>query len=1745
MMLRAIASSPGNDGSRAHHGSPSGLRRRFAGGLLRSARALLALVVGLAMTAPRAREQADPPSPPDRLPPRRGGRPSAETYSAAGARRGLLRSARALAAAALLALCGGLALPATAQAQTFEELVSNIDLSRDTSLTLSTDLYSQRFTTGPSSSSYPLTSIEMKVHSVRTSPTMAVTVRSDNSGAPGSVHATLTSPTPLVVGNNTFTAPSGTTLNGNNTRYHVVVGGTDVVISGVSSDRQDGSQGWTIANGFRPSAGTGWGPVHNRVSLQIRVNGPQIVGLPPPTTSAGQVRQDGNRLWIFFNENLSNMFPPKSALTVTAGGSPVTIGRIKLNTSRTLELTDFSPLIGADQTVTLDYTDPTGGNDINAIQDTHGNDASSFSNLVVSNDSTITVPKLSAAAVPADGATVTLTFSENLDFPTAFSSAIRNAFTVTVDGTERPTTDFAVSGAHADLTMSDTIGEDQAVIVSYDRSDAGTNALDDADGNEVASLTTGSGAIPAVDNNSTVAPATVTSATVNASGAILNIEFDKQINNPLGFAALFSLTVDGVGHGVGNLQFGGGDQSIGFILPSPIFTGQAVVLSYAKPADSVGLTTNDAEALPVASFTTGEDGVPAVMNNSAAIAPPALDLSHANSKVGTGGSSLSIVFDGPIATDNAPPDSAFSVTVDGFAIGFGAVLLSSSTTGASFTLAALSPKVRQGETVEVTYTDPTAGDDTNALQSPTGLDVPTFTVTVKNNSTLTMGVPRPPTALTAAALGATIVELAWTKPGNNGGSAITGYKVEVSTDGSTWTDLEDDTESTDTWYRHSGLSNGNTRHYRVSAINANGTSPASVSASATTMTGGAHHAVPDPIHGTPLWSAEMTAGDVGGRTIGYSDETFGTPFGALTPTTFDRGDGTMLTVGLIRFDSGDRRISFILDDGLGAGLFNLHLGTATAEFPERPTDNSLSTSGHSNPGWSHGDTVEVRLVLATAPGKPTGLTATASGTTQIDLAWTAPSDGGRAVTGYRIEVSEDGSAGIWSDRVADTGNAGIWSDRVADTGNDDTTYSHTGLAAGSMRHYRVSAINAVGPSEASDVVSDTTATTCTPNPGDLWCGVVTPALYSASGFDLAYGFVDSATDTGALSETEFSVGMNDYAIDNVTVGLGTQLGTLYFGLTSVLTAADKAKLVLHVGSDSFAFSVAAGPDTSQDYRWIDSGLDWSSTPSVTLRLREAVAGPAAPTNFRATAGELQVALTWDAPASGSGVTRHEYQYKTSGEYLDDWKQIADSAPGEANEASFTVTGLTGGTAHTFQLRAVSADGNSTAAEDGPVTPMAPAGPDATLSALVVNDGSRDLTLSPSFTPGATSYTTSVANRTDKVTVTPTTNHADATIEYLNASDMTLADADLAKAEFQVTLVEGDNVVKVKVTAADGATTRTYTVTVTRRAADAPGVEGELRLTDEEPYTHPDGYEGVAGRVEIFHNGRWGTVCDDGFSRETTSRFIVELDDDGNETANVTESEHANDAPALLCQAMGYETGEYASGYGRPGPSQPSALASYSPVGGSYPPGDPLPIWLDDMTCAAGDADQGRHPLPAPLAHCAYAGWGLHNCTHREDAGVPLLERAGERRGRCAGAEGAVRVAAGAPRRLVPGQGSGGVQRGDRGEPGERGRARGAGRGRPGDVGAPGGQPAGRGRGGAFGGPFGWRAGRRGERVGVRDRAGLGRGPDDADRRGASVRRGGRDLHGGRAFAVGGDRDDGRGSGPGSADGGVPRRAGGA
>ena len=94
--------------------------------------------------------------------------------------------------------------------------------------------------------------------------------------------------------------------------------------------------------------------------------------------------------------------------------------------------------------------------------------------------------------------------------------------------------------------------------------------------------------------------------------------------------------------------------------------------------------------------------------------------------------------------------------------------------------------------------------------------------------------------------------------------------------------------------------------------------------------------------------------------------------------------------------------------------------------------------------------------------------------------------------------------------------------------------------------------------------------------------------------------------------------------------------------------------------------------------------------------------------------------------------------------------------------------------------------------------------DATLSGLTlsgVNFGA--------FNPATTGYTASVSNGVDETTVTPTTNDDGATYAIKLGG---VADADGV-----IPLVVGGNVITIEVTAEDGKTTKTYTVTVARAA----------------------------------------------------------------------------------------------------------------------------------------------------------------------------------------------------------------------------------------------------------------------------------------------------------------------------------------
>ena len=112
-----------------------------------------------------------------------------------------------------------------------------------------------------------------------------------------------------------------------------------------------------------------------------------------------------------------------------------------------------------------------------------------------------------------------------------------------------------------------------------------------------------------------------------------------------------------------------------------------------------------------------------------------------------------------------------------------------------------------------------------------------------------------------------------------------------------------------------------------------------------------------------------------------------------------------------------------------------------------------------------------------------------------------------------------------------------------------------------------------------------------------------------------------------------------------------------------------------------------------------------------------------------------------------------------------------------------------------------------------VTRAEPPSTDATLSALTL----RGIDIG-AFASGTTSYTTQVANSVSRTTVTPSVKHSGASY-VIRLGGVTDADGTVA-------LAVGSNVITVEVTAQDGSTTRTYTVTVTR---DAP-LSGDATLS---------------------------------------------------------------------------------------------------------------------------------------------------------------------------------------------------------------------------------------------------------------------------------------------------------------------------
>ncbi len=475
-------------------------------------------------------------------------------------------------------------------------------------------------------------------------------------------------------------------------------------------------------------------------------------------------------------------------------------------------------------------------------------------------------------------------------------------------------------------------------------------------------------------------------------------------------------------------------------------------------------------------------------------------------------------------------------------------------------------------------------------------------------TTAALTAPAAPTGLTATADGPTKIKLTWTAPTDNGGAAITGYKIESRLRSETsFRTLVTDTKTTKTDTTHTGLAPSTQRFYRVRAINSEGAGAASSSATAITAAA-TRPSAPRNLRATASgrttiilnWTAPA---DDGGSPITYYRVGVSTDQGSSWNTLADvRGATTYSHTGLSAGTRRDYRVVAANSSGRG--------------FSDRSNVANATTDA------------------ATAPGAPSSVTATADGQTVINLRWTLPADnGGRAIMGYRVQWSPNGNAPWTNVSPAHTG-----------TGR---TYRHTGLSAGTTRHYRIFARNSVGEStSASAVATATTAAAPT---------LTTPAAPTglraeAEGPETISLFWNAPTNTGGAAITGYQIEVSPNGTSN--------WGDLVANTGSTTTG------YVHRGLD-------AGTTRHYRVYAINSqGAGAVSNVANTTTLPATV--PAAPTELTAAPDrQTTINLSWKAPTNTGGVPITGYQIEVSPNGTDTWTNVTPAHTGTGRTYSHT------------------------------------------------------------------------------------------------------------------------------------------------------------------------------------------------------------------------------------------------------------------------------------------------------------------------------------------------------------------------------------------------------------------------------------------------------------------------------------------
>ena len=295
---------------------------------------------------------------------------------------------------------------------------------------------------------------------------------------------------------------------------------------------------------------------------------------------------------------------------------------------------------------------------------------------------------------------------------------------------------------------------------------------------------------------------------------------------------------------------------------------------------------------------------------------------------------------------------------------------------------------------------------------------------------------------------------------------------------------------------------------------------------------------------------------------------------------------------------------------------------------------------------------------------------------------------------------------------------------------------------------------------------------------------------------------------------------DDFVFNGITyriIGLNTGFGE-WVTLT-LDKVAPTAALTLHLGTTQWSTSKAERRRGGSRWIWRRRGPSWTDGQQVSVKLT----GPVSPVNLKVTPGNAKLDLSWRAPTET--VTGYDVHYTASTSVANDAAAGADAASAwvavdrstAGATASQSIPSLINFTVYRVRVRA-RGSGGAGAWAFGRGTPTDKS-VDATLSDLTVASGADDatfsgLTLAPDFAADTTSYTANVANARTHVKLTPTVADTGKATVKVGKTGNLMAVVSGSESE-AIALEVGANAIEVEVTAEDGNTVKTYTVTVTR------------------------------------------------------------------------------------------------------------------------------------------------------------------------------------------------------------------------------------------------------------------------------------------------------------------------------------------